>query len=126
MSSKTRLYAAVFVLAAPITFAVPAIAAESNAADARASVPPVQYESAFSSYPIAQEIETRNWREANAEVMGGGHAGHSSHSNHTGGAHDMADMHSAMPGEHMDHSMRDAPPADMNKRDSKQHDGHRH
>jgi len=52
-------------------------AGRTNPADPQASVPPVEYRSAFDGYrPFADE-DLRDWRKSNDEVgAAGGHAGH--------------------------------------------------
>jgi hypothetical protein len=68
-------------------FAIPAIlvagvaAAQGSArpdpADSRASVPPVEYRSAFEGYRPYADQPLRDWRKSNDEVgAAGGHAGH--------------------------------------------------
>ena len=68
-------------------FAVPALllagvvaaqsAARTNPADPQASVPPVEYRSAFEGYRPFSVEDLRDWRKSNDEVgAAGGHAGH--------------------------------------------------
>ncbi len=60
--------------------AIPAGAAESRAdrhpADPAVPVPGIEYRSAFSDYQSLLEADRKQWRTANEEVQGGGHAGH--------------------------------------------------
>lgn len=75
MQLTTSIFAASLLLAAPL--ALGSSSQHTEAADAKASVPATQYESAFSDYVPRQVDEISDWKEANAMVgSGGGHAGH--------------------------------------------------
>jgi hypothetical protein len=106
MQSTSYLFAAAFVLlAAPTAFATP------DVTDPRAAVPRLQFESTFADYQ-SDQLEMKDWRQANADVAGGGHAGHG-----------MEGMHSGVHEEPMDHSMHGGTPA---QNAGQQADQHRH
>lgn len=84
MKDFFRLSAATLLLAAPLAYG--ASGHPMDAADAKATVVAVTYESVFSTYQPRQFDELGDWTEANASVSGGGHAGHGSHMMHDTGA----------------------------------------
>lgn len=85
MQYKVALQAALLMAALPAD----AQQALPNAADAKAPVPPVHYESAFATYQPFGEPEVAAWRELNDEAArAGGHVGifgGASHAGHGGG-----------------------------------------
>ncbi len=103
MQTIFRLSAATMLLAAPLAFG--ATGHPMDAADDKATVAAVPYESAFFGYQPRQVDELADWKAANASAgSGGGHAGH--------GSHMMHDMGASMP----------EPPAENNN----PHAGHQH
>jgi hypothetical protein len=103
MQIISRLYATALLLVAPLAFASsPAM----DAANAKAAVPAVEYESVLSGYISRQVGEPGDWKEANASAgSGGGHGAHGSHM--------------VQPG--MEPSMPEAPAGNNNP-----HAGHQH
>ena len=83
-------------------------AGRANPADPRASVPPVEYRSAFQGYRPFAEEELRDWRKSNDEVgAAGGLAGHApGQGRHTSKSHPGKPESSRAPAE----KRRDAPP----------------
>lgn len=97
MQFVSRLFAASLLLAVPLAFAEPTL--HMNAADSKASVPAIQYESAFSVYVSREVGEVADWKEANAKAgSGSGHAGHN-----------------------MGHAVPEAPPEQNNSQTGHQH-----
>lgn len=74
MQTISKLYATALLLVAPLAFAsTPAM----DAANAKAAIPAVEYESVLSGYIPRQVGEPGDWKEANASAgTGSGHAAH--------------------------------------------------
>ena len=84
-----------------------------DAANARAAVPSVEYESALSGYQARHIQDLTDWKEANASVAGSGHGSH--------GGHGVQPVTGSTHQGHGGHTMP-APPAEQNN----PHAGHHH
>lgn len=63
------LFAALFVALLPLVILLPHTAlAQSAVTDPAAAVPPVVYQSVFADTPQGVEMQTTDWKKANAEV----------------------------------------------------------